>query len=130
MMSNATLTTPPRRSALRGRGALARVLSGLWLLLYVGMVAGAPVADGLVDHHETVVVHIEDADGGDCPTSHGPEACEICQLVNGLRAVLAPASLDIEFAAAEASVASGARGTAPVALTFLDGRSSRAPPLG
>ena len=120
----------PRRSARSGRGAFARLLASLWLALYVGVVAGAPVADGFVDHDEQVVVHVEDADAGDCPASHGSEACDICQVAQGLRAMPALASAEIPVAAERGRVAPGARGVAPVELNFLDGRSSRAPPLG
>jgi hypothetical protein len=118
-----------RRPALRGRGVLARALASLWMVLYLGMVAAAPVADGFVDHDQPVAMHIEDAEGGDCPASHSGEACDICQLAHGLRAVLAPQTVVIPSAAALEIAALGARGVAPVELSFLDGRSSRAPPL-
>lgn len=120
----------PHRSALRGRGRLARLVSGLWMLLYAVTVAAAPVADGLVDHHEQVVVHIEDANGGDCPSSHGPEACDICQLAHGLRAVLVPATLTIPRLSDAVSRPVADVATLSASLHFLDGRSSRAPPLG
>lgn len=125
-----SLAQRPRRSAHSGRGAFGRLLAGLWLVLYVGVVAGAPVADGFVDHDEQVVVHVEDADAGDCPASHGSEACEICQVAHGLRAMPTLASAEIPVGAELSRVAPGARGVAPVELNFLDGRSSRAPPLG
>lgn len=118
-----------RRSAPKGRGVVWRVLSGLWFLFYVGLVAGAPVADGFVDHGQQVVLHIEDADGGHCPDSHG-DACDICQLAHGLRAVAAPASIEIPRIADAGAPATGVRGVAPLEMHFLDGRSSRAPPLG
>jgi hypothetical protein len=119
-----------RRSALKGRSVLARVLSGAWLLLYVGLVAGAPVADGFVDHGQEVVLHVEDADGGHCPASHGAEACDICQLAQGLRAISTPLVIELPRVADVGTVAVGVRGVAPAELHFLDGRSSRAPPLG
>jgi hypothetical protein len=106
------------------------VFSGLWLLFYVGLVAAAPVADGFMDHGEQVVLHIEDADGGHCPDSHGGDACDICQLAQGLRAVAAPISIEMSRVADIGTPAAGARGVAPVEMHFLDGRSSRAPPLG
>lgn len=111
------------------RGSLARVLAGLWLVLHVFVVAGAPVADGMVDHAEQVVVHVEDADGGPCSSSHGPEACDLCQLAQGFRGVASQAKgLDVPHVAQQAGQPTS-RLTAPAAFEFLDGHSSRAPPV-
>lgn len=129
MLSRRSLTRV-RRSAPRGQGPLARLFAGLWMLLFVAVVAGAPVADGFVEHGEPMVVHIEDANGGHCPASHGADVCELCQLAQGLRAVLAQADVEIPETDDIVGTAPGARGVAPVELQFLDGRSSRAPPLG
>ena len=108
---------------------MARAAAGVWLLLHLFMVAAIPVADGAVSHTDRVVVHIEDADGGNCPASHGPEHCTLCQYAHGLRALpgtaeSAPAALP---AAEQAPIA--ARQTRPVAASFLAGHSSRAPPV-
>lgn len=122
--------SPKPRPAPKGRGVLGRALAGLWLLFYVGLIAGAPVADGFMDHGQQVVLHVEDADAGHCPASHGSEACNICQLAHGVRAVATPVSIEFPRAADAGAPATGARGVAPIELHFLDGRSSRAPPLG
>jgi len=118
------LSRQPRHS----RGALARVLAGLWLVLHVFVVAAAPVADGLVDHGDAVVVHMEDADGGQCPASHGPEACDLCQLAQGMRGLAGQAKALTVPAVARASALPVSRVTHPVAFEFLEGHSSRAPP--
>lgn len=119
-----------RRPALRGRGVLARALASLWMVLYLGMVAAAPVADGFVDHDQPVAMHIEDAEGGDCPASHSGEACDICQLAHGWRAAIAAADVAVPAAADRDGSDAAARDVAVAPLTFLEGRSSRAPPLG
>ncbi len=121
---------PASRPAVRGRGPLARLVAGIWLLVYVGLVGATPVADAFVDHGAEVVLHVEDADGGHCPASHGDELCQICQFAQGLRAVQAPSGVVLVSDVAASASAPGARGTAPSDLQFLDGRSSRAPPLG
>jgi hypothetical protein len=103
------------------------VLAGLWLVLHVCVVAVSPVADGFADHSDAVVQHIEDADGGECPTSHG-DLCELCHFAHGLRALEARGA-DVCVPAATPQVRAPATAVAlPTALEFLDGRSSRAPP--
>lgn len=118
------------RAVLFGRGTVARVLAALLAVMQLGGAALAPVADAVGGHHEQVVLHIEDADGGDCPASHGEADCTLCQLAHGARAVL-PTSPALAAASirASASCVPGALGVA-AAPRFLDGRSSRAPPLG
>lgn len=126
------MTTSSRHLASQPRflrGPLTRVLAGLWLVLHVFMVAGAPVADGLMDHANKVVVHVEDADGGPCSSSHGGEACDLCQLAHGFRGVVAQAKgLDVPKVALAVGQPTS-RVTAPAAFEFLDGHSSRAPPV-
>jgi len=129
-MPTASSATKPERRAPRGRGRVARALAGLWLLFYVGLVGASPVADAFVDHGSDVVVHVEDAEGGHCPASHGDQLCEICQFATGLRALQSEADVSLSAAGRASALAPGARGTAAVELHFLDGRSSRAPPLG
>ena len=73
-------------------GGWARVLTGLWVVLYLLMVAGAPVVDAAVGHAGQVVAHWEDSEGGDCPASHGAEDCQICQVVVKSRALAANAA--------------------------------------
>lgn len=91
------------------------------------MVAALPMADGLTDHRDAVVAHVEDADGGDCPSSHG-ESCDLCQFAHGMRALVATESgLHTPVIARRASVPD-ARFVVPADFAFLDGHSSRAPP--
>lgn len=129
-MLNPSLTTRLRNSAPKGRGAFSRLFAGLWMVLYLGVVAVAPVADGLMDHHDQTVLHVEDADGGHCPPSHDGEACDMCQLAHGLRALAVPPLAEISRLTDAGHAATAARGIAATELSFLDGRSSRAPPLG
>lgn len=129
-MPTASSATKPERRASRVRGRVARALAGLWLLFYVGIVGVSPVADAFVDHGSDVVVHVEDAEGGHCPASHGDQLCEICQFATGLRALQSQADVTVGAISGSARVAPGTRGAAAVELHFLDGRSSRAPPLG
>lgn len=109
---------------------MARLVAGIWLLFYVGLVGATPVADAFVDHGSEVVLHVEDADGGHCPASHSDELCQICQFAQGLRAVQAASAVVLAEDVAASASAPGARGTAAGEMHFLDGRSSRAPPLG
>lgn len=125
MITSASTTARRARPLQR---PLARVLAGLWLVLHVFAVAGLPVADGFADHGEAVVVHVEDADGGDCPSPHG-ESCDLCQMAHGLRALEARGA-ELRVPTVERQVLAPARALAhPAALEFLDGRSSRAPPV-
>lgn len=112
------------------RGPWARVLTGLWMLLHLAVVGGAPLADGLVDHEAAAVVHVEDADGGDCPTPHDAEGCHLCQLAHGLRAVLVEPPTATAPALAQSVQPTAERLDASSSLAFLAGRSTRAPPLG
>jgi hypothetical protein len=122
-----TTTTSTAARPRVSRGPLARVLASLWLVLHVFVVAALPVADGFADHGGPVVMHVEDADGGDCPSPHG-ESCELCQFAHGMRALVAR-SADFTAPVIERRVAApDAAQHAPAAFDFLDGHSSRAPP--
>lgn len=120
----ATLSRRLRHS----RGILARAVAALWLVLHVFTVAGLPVVDGLADHPDAVVAHIEDADGGNCPASHD-DSCDLCQVAHGLRALAAaPAGYGLPVVERRAPAPHGVL-THPGAFAFLDGNSSRAPPV-
>jgi hypothetical protein len=109
---------------------VARAVAGVWMLLHLLVVAGIPVVDGLAEHDSPTVAHIEDLGNTDCPTQHaGHGACDLCQIVKSGR--VAVASVPGLPVPAVTSVATPTRdrANAPVALVFLDGRSSRAPPL-
>lgn len=118
-------TLPDRRRL--ARGPLARVLAGVWLLLHVFTVAALPVADGLADHSDAVVAHIEDAEGGHCPASHHA-SCDLCQFAHGLRAVAGDAGAYAIPAVSRQSLPPVGTVTLPGDLAFLDGHASRAPP--
>ncbi len=124
MPSHAAALPDRRRLA---RGPLARVLAGLFLLLHVFTVAALPVADGLADHSDAVVVHIEDAEGGHCPASHHA-SCDLCQFAHGLRAVASDAGAYGIPAVSRQSLPPVDALTLPGGLAFLDGNASRAPP--
>lgn len=114
--------------ALR-RGAFARLCIGLWLALQLGITGGLPALDAAVEHPETPVSHIEDASGGDCPQSHGHGDCDLCQLLGGVRALpLTGAAAGAPLAARELPPPESRQVVAHA--VFLDGHSSRAPPLG
>ena len=127
-MTSSDLRLPLASPRAPRRGRLSRALVGLWSLLYLLLAAGVPVVDGFADHDAEVVAHIEDADGGDCPASHGTEGCELCHLVQGARA-LPTAAPSLSWAAdAKSSGPVPGRVHAPAAFAFFDGHSSRAPP--
>lgn len=111
------------------RGGWARVLTGIWMVLHLLLVAGAPVADAAMGHADQVVAHWEDSEGGDCPTSHGAEDCQICQVVVKSRALAASAASPAIAQTAEQQRSERARAVVP-GFAFLEGHSSRAPPLG
>ena len=114
-------------SALMGRGRGARALAGILLAFQFFASAGIPVLDARTDHADQVVAHIEDAQHSGCPVAHDPETCQICQVFAG--GVL-PAS-----GATAAMCAPRARRFPPnpvharIALAFLAGNTSRAPPI-
>ena len=126
------MTAPTRRSmlvtALFARGAVARVLAGLLLVLQ-GFVTGAvPVLDGRADHSEKIVIHVEDAQEQNCPASHDAEDCQLCQAFSSLRGVPANAGAEgrpelVRVAGAPVDAVQGA-----LSLVFLSGNASRAPP--
>lgn len=115
-------------SAPRRRG-WARAMTGVWMVLHLFLVAAAPAVDAGVGHTEQVLAHWEDSDGGDCPTSHGAEECQICHLVVKARAQASNSVATAIPATADQQVPERAR-PAPPSFAFLDGHSSRAPPLG
>jgi hypothetical protein len=120
----ATLPSLPRRS----RGALARVLAGLWLVLHVFTVAGLPVADGFVDHGDAAVAHFEDADGGTCPADHGTQHCDLCQLLQAGSAFQCSADTLMDAPVTEADRRPAADVVLPRHAATRVGRSPRAPP--
>lgn len=109
---------------------LARAVAGVWMLLHLLVVAGVPVVDGLADHESPSAAHIEDLGNTECPTQHaGHGACDLCQIVkSGRVSVAAVTALPVPSLTTTATPTRD-RANAPVALVFLDGRSSRAPPL-
>lgn len=111
------------------RGGSARVLTGVWMVLHLLLVAAAPAVDAGIGHTDPVVAHWEDADGSDCPTSHGAEECQICHLVVKARAQASNAIAAAIPATVDQPASERAR-LAPPSFAFLDGHSSRAPPLG
>ncbi len=111
------------------RGGLARTLTGLWVVLHLLLVTGAPVLDAAVGHSDSVVAHWEDSEGGDCPTSHGSDECQICQVVTKARALAAGGVATAIPETAAQQRADHAHLATP-RFAFLDGHSSRAPPLG
>lgn len=120
--------TVTERPAPRRRG-LARALAGVWVLLHLLLVAGAPVLDAAVGHADRVVAHWEDADGSDCPASHGADQCQLCQSLVKARALASGDAPPAIPESAQQQRSERARLATP-ALAFLDGHSSRAPPLG
>lgn len=71
----------PRRRPAHGRGALARLLAGLWLVVHAAVVGGAPILDAGVEHGQ-VVAHWEDASDTSCPPRHDASACPLCQIAS------------------------------------------------
>lgn len=105
------------------------MLTGFWVVLHLLLVTGAPVLDAAVGHSDPVVAHWEDSEGGDCPTSHGSDECQICQVVLKARALASGGAAPAIPATADQQRAEGTRAATP-SFAFLDGHSSRAPPLG
>jgi hypothetical protein len=104
-------------------------MAGVWVVLHLLLVAGAPVLDAAVGHADQVVAHWEDADGGDCPASHGADQCQLCQSVVKARALSGGDAAPAIPESSEQLRAERARAATPT-FAFLDGHSSRAPPLG
>jgi len=63
------------------RGAVARVVVGLWLAIHAAVAVAAPVADGMLGHGEPVVAHWEDSQDKSCPPQHDPATCQLCQQI-------------------------------------------------
>lgn len=107
---------------------LARVMAGMLLVLQGFVVGVVPVLDTAADHSDEVVVHIEDAQHNDCPSSHGADDCQLCQVLSSLRGLpgvvgALPQPTGPRAVAVPLDVVDGAP-----ALGFLAGNSSRAPP--
>ena len=111
------------------RGAVSRVLTGVWMALYLLVGAALPVADAQTSHADEVVWHWEDSERNDCPASHAADHCGLCHLVLGGRALPASATATLVPMDRRSEAPEGAAQVTP-RLAFLDGRSSRAPPLG
>lgn len=122
-----THRTPPGivRLAL-GRGAISRVVTGLWMALYLLVVGVVPVIDAR-DGHGDVVAHWEDANDTSCPPQHDASACQLCQLIGGSGAPAADPQHFPPCQARERSPVPGARTRGPAALAAA-GPSTRAPP--
>lgn len=119
--------SPSRPAAIAsGRGPLARVLTGLWMALHLLVVAAVPLADAQTLHADEVVAHWE-SEGAECPTSHGADDCQLCQLLVAGRALPATATAPALPARPAARIPSGLE-LAAVAAAHLDGLGSRAPP--
>lgn len=126
------MPTPARHAvaatAQLGRGTLGRLLAAVLLVLQVFVVGAVPVLDAATDHVDQVVVHVEDAQQGDCPASHDAEDCQLCQVLSAVRGMLAdsgPMAVPMVTRALPQPV--DAEDRVP-ALVFLAGNSSRAPP--
>jgi len=61
--------------------ALARVIAAAWLVVYAAIGVGFPVLDAQTDHSDRVVAHWEDASDTDCPPTHDPAVCQVCQQI-------------------------------------------------
>jgi hypothetical protein len=75
---------PTLRRTLRAarRRGFARLVLGVWLAIHGVVVAGAPAADAMLGHAESVVAHWEDAQDTSCPPLHDPATCQLCQQVS------------------------------------------------
>lgn len=58
-----------------------RACASAWLVLYALVAAALPLADARADHDGTVVMHMEDGTGSDCPTPHDASLCHTCQVL-------------------------------------------------
>ncbi len=125
--------TPPARHAVVaaaqfGRGALGRLLAVVLLVLQVFVVGVVPVLDAATDHVDGVVVHVEDAQQGDCPASHDADDCQLCQLLSAVRGMPAERGTPTVPTVALALPQPVDAEVRVPALVFLAGHSSRAPP--
>jgi len=127
MNSSAAVRHTRQCTRVTRRARLARVAGRVWMMLYLVLTAAMPLADAGVDHRTEVAAHWEDAEGPECPTPHGADTCEICQLLTGSRGLpsrAAPALAVIDGAKQPTpSTADAAPGR-----WVLDSQSSRAPP--
>jgi hypothetical protein len=117
------------RSLAFRRGPFARVLAGLWMVVYLVVVTAVPVADAYVGHGDEIVAHWEDAEQSNCPASHAAGECQVCQILVSARAL--PAShVTPSLLGSDASRLPADAQRIALTATFLTGNSSRAPPLG
>jgi hypothetical protein len=126
------MPTPARHAvaatAQFGRGTLSRLLAAVLLVLQIFVVGAVPVLDAATDHVDRVVVHVEDAQQGDCPASHDAEDCQLCQLLSAVRGMPAERGTPtVPTVALALPQPVDAEDDVP-ALVFLAGNSSRAPP--
>lgn len=126
------MSTPARHAvaatAQFGRGTLGRLLAVVLLALQVFVAGVVPVLDAATDHVERVVVHVEDAQQGDCPASHDAEDCQLCQVLSAVRGMPTEGgSMPVPMVARALPQPVDAEDRVP-ALVFLAGNSSRAPP--
>lgn len=61
------------------RSAVARALAAVWLMAYAAIGVGFPVLDAQTDHADRVAAHWEDASDTNCPPTHDPAVCQVCQ---------------------------------------------------
>jgi hypothetical protein len=126
------MPTPARHAVAAtvqfGRGSLGHLLAAALLVLQVFVVGVVPVLDATTDHVERVVVHVEDAQQGDCPASHDSEDCRLCQVLSAMRGMPTEGgSMPVPMAARAFPQPVDAEDRVP-SLVFLAGNSSRAPP--
>lgn len=72
----------PSSSPTRHRlSRVTRACASAWLVLYALVAAALPLADARADHETTVVLHIEDGTGADCPMHPDSSLCHTCQVL-------------------------------------------------
>lgn len=104
-----------------------RVAARFWLLAYLLVAGGAPVLDGAIGHEEPVA-HWEDVGGGQCPATHDADDCQVCQLVQSVRASAGGTmpSIDCVVQLAPTAESEFARGGG---RTDVESRGPRGPPV-
>ena len=96
------------------------------MALHLLVVAAVPLADAQTLHADEVVAHWE-SEGAECPTSHGADDCQLCQLLVAGRALPAATAAPIVAPRLAERIPSGLE-LAAVPAAHLDGLGSRAPP--
>lgn len=104
-----------------------RAAAKLWMLAYLLVAGGAPVLDAALGHDE-VVAHWEDAGGGQCPATHDADACQLCQLVQVLRASAGASGPELRVATQRAPRAAAWHGEC-ACWRILEATGPRGPPL-